>query len=80
MEYDPVQEKVLGEDDLVGEGWVDTHHFSPDGSVAAATDKVSEMRIEGPSAAAEDSDDDGPALDMDDFVESGMIDEDPVSS
>lgn len=84
MEYDPEQEKVLGEDEgMEGEGWVDTHHFaSGDGSVSAVGEGVKEMALgascsESANAAEEDDDDDGPAVDMDEFVDSGMIDSDP---
>uniref|UniRef100_A0A914W9C5 Ubiquitin-like-conjugating enzyme ATG3 n=1 Tax=Plectus sambesii TaxID=2011161 RepID=A0A914W9C5_9BILA len=82
LEYDSTQEKILGQEDLDGfegdgEGWVDTHHFAPEGVIQ----KVSEMRLDAPEAAApassadDDDDEDAPAMDMEDFVDDGRLEE-----
>lgn len=88
MEYCDDQEKVIEADDPDG-GWVDTHHF--DTSASGLDDKVSEMTLEskvdvsnsvgggkgdGDAAAADDDDeDDEEAADMEEFEESGLLDE-----
>jgi len=76
MEYNGDQELVLDDGDPEG-GWVDTHHFSDQDAVS---EKVSEMSLEEnavtetlPSDAAESDED---TVDMEDFVDSGMLEED----
>nr|ACO15619.1 Autophagy-related protein 3 [Caligus clemensi] len=77
MDYSSEQELILPGDDNE-EGWVDTHHFAQ-----ASSDLISEMKIEEPTpppgeqvpvADEEEENDDAP-LDMEDFVESGLLDE-----
>ncbi len=63
------------------DGWVDTHHFADKDEVA---DKVQDMSLEAKEEAAaggggRDSDSDQEAVDMEDFVESGMIEEDAAT-
>lgn len=82
-------------------GWVETHHFNPDGAGGSGLeDKVCEMTLEGAKVdddvaadmddprnledgdgnGGDDDDDEGAAIDMDEFEESGMLDQvDPVS-
>jgi len=67
----------------VDSGWVDTHHYALDG----VSDKVKEMTLESKvetksaggnleaSGGAED-DEDGPAVDMEEFSEKGAIEDD----
>ncbi|WKY05631.1 hypothetical protein Q1695_006102 [Nippostrongylus brasiliensis] len=77
MEYDPSQEKILSSQEVGAEegfagdedsGWVDTHHFAHDTSEP--------MRSESKQAEPDgDDDDDEPAMDLDDFVESGGLED-----
>lgn len=73
MEYKADLEKVLDSEDPEG-GWVDTHHFqeSEGGSLEEA---VKEMVLEEPAAEEEVSDGEE-AIDMDEFIESGMLEDD----
>jgi ubiquitin-like-conjugating enzyme ATG3 len=86
MEYDADQEKIIDEADEDG-GWVDTHHYD-----TTMEQKVVEMSLDNVSkgadakgagasgdkpTSADDDDDDGPALDMDAYVESGLLDQEP---
>ncbi len=75
MEYSSEQEKVIDESEE-GEGWVDTHHYAEKSSVE---EKVSEMRLDddesAPAAAGGDDDSDEEAVDMEAFVESGMLED-----
>ena len=74
MEYKADLEKVLDSEDPEG-GWVDTHHFQePDAGVSLAGD-VKEMVLEDATEAGNVSDGEE-AVDMEDFVESGMLEED----
>jgi len=73
MEYKGELEKVLDSEDPEG-GWVDTHHFQESDSTVLA-DSVKEMVLEEPQDAKTDSDAEE-AVDMEDFVESGMLEED----
>lgn len=72
MEYSSEQEKLL--DDGEGDdGWVDTHHYAE-----KSDEKVSEMTLEEKvdektSSREEDSDEE--AVDMEEFVESGMLED-----
>lgn len=85
MEYTDHHEELLEPDDEDG-GWIDTHHYS-DSTVAAIADQVQEMTVE-PKVTApkpvvehndnvdeddDDDDDDEEALDMDAFMQSGML-------
>ena len=70
MEYSSEQEKVV--DDVEDEGWVDTHHFAEKSSVE---EKVSEMKLDDDEERVTDADSDGEAVDMEDFVESGMLED-----
>ena len=80
MEYKADLEKVLDSEDPEG-GWVDTHHFQEEAdpaSTLAAT--VKEMVLEEPAAeAGADVSDSEEAVDMEDFVESGMLEDDPAT-
>lgn len=78
MEYKANQELVLDTEDPEG-GWVDTHHFAEDGGeITKVTEGVKEMVMEEreatEDAAGEESDEE--AIDMEDFVESGKLEED----
>ena len=70
MEYAPEQEKVI--DDAEDEGWVDTHHFAEKSTVE---DKVSEMKLDDEENDAPKDDSDEEAVDMEAFVESGMLED-----
>ena len=72
MEYKADLEKVLDSEDPEG-GWVDTHHFQ-ESEVGTMADGVKEMVLEDP-VEAEVSDGEE-AVDMDEFIESGMLEED----
>ncbi len=87
MEYASEQEKVL--DDEEAGGWVDTHHYAEknvedkasemcmddDGGATAA--KTASTSATAPAASATDQgeSDDEEAVDMEDFVESGMLED-----
>jgi len=71
MEYSSEQEKLI--DDGEGmDGWVDTHHYAE-----KSEEKVSEMtleeKVEDKTSKEEDSDEE--AVDMEEFVESGMLED-----
>lgn len=77
MEYASEQEKVLEDEDGGGDGtgWVDTHHFA---DREAVVEKVSEMSMEDAHAKEppkEQDEDEEEAVDMEDFVESGMLED-----
>jgi len=80
MEYDTDQEKVIEENDEDG-GWVDTHHFDNSSDQKGMEMNMENMQtaIESNSTAggagADDDDDDQPPADMDEYEESGMLDE-----
>nr|CAG4644175.1 EOG090X0AKX [Lepidurus arcticus] len=82
MEYSDDNEKVLYADDGEG-GWVDTHHYS-EASAENLAQKMTDVNIreEEPAAlmldnvlASDDDEEDGEAADMDDFEQSGMLEE-----
>ena len=75
MEYKADLEKVLDDEDPEG-GWVDTHHFQEPDTAAALSATVKEMVLDEPAAATEEVSDGEEAVDMEDFIESGMIEED----
>ncbi|XP_034231542.1 ubiquitin-like-conjugating enzyme ATG3 isoform X1 [Thrips palmi] len=82
MEYCDDHEKIIEGDDSDG-GWVDTHHY------AGLDEKVSEMTLDVKAEASssstanagiterdnDDDDDEGEAADMEEFEESGLLDE-----
>ena len=71
MEYSSEQEKVIDETEDV-EGWVDTHHFAD----KSAEEKVSEMKLDEAEAKVEEEDDsEEEAVDMEEFIESGMLED-----
>ncbi|XP_069678207.1 ubiquitin-like-conjugating enzyme ATG3 [Periplaneta americana] len=82
MEYCDDQEKIIEADDPDG-GWVDTHHF--DAGASGLDDKVSEMTLESKAEVSnnvakdededDDDEDDEEAADMEEFEESGLLDE-----
>jgi len=72
MEYKADLEKVLDSEDPEG-GWVDTHHFQEKDSSDALASTVKEMVLEDPVQDVSDGEE---AVDMEDFIESGMIEED----
>jgi len=79
MEYKSNQELVLDSEDPDG-GWVDTHHFAEPGEVGALQEAVKDMVLEEEAAPVDDADDsDEEAIDMEDFVESGMLEEDTAT-
>ncbi|KHJ92567.1 autophagocytosis associated protein [Oesophagostomum dentatum] len=82
MEYDPSQEKILSSNEIGAEegfagdedsGWVDTHHFGHEANEMRSM----ELGTVGPENLDEDDDDDDdePAMDLDDFVESGGLED-----
>ncbi|GBP70039.1 Ubiquitin-like-conjugating enzyme ATG3, partial [Eumeta japonica] len=86
IEYCEDKEKII-EDDQDGDGgWVDTHHYDAAG-VQNIEEKVCDMTLEAADgnesddekSGADDDDEDGEAEDMEQFQESGLLDEvDPV--
>ena len=77
MEYRGELEKVLDSEDPEG-GWVDTHHFQEtDPSALALT--VKEMVLEEPTVTEQSDSDAEEAIDMEEFVESGMLEEDSAT-
>ncbi|KAJ9590985.1 hypothetical protein L9F63_015991 [Diploptera punctata] len=82
MEYCDDQEKIIEADDPDG-GWVDTHHF--DTGASGLDEKVSEMTLETKPDATnnigdgededDDDEDDQEAADMEEYEESGLLDE-----
>ena len=76
MEHRGDLEKILDSEDPDG-GWVDTHHFQEASDPNALANTVTEMVLEEPSGTDAQSDSDADeAVDMEDFVESGMLEED----
>lgn len=90
MEY--VGEETLVEENDQDGGWVETHHFNPDGaSGSGLEDKICEMTLDGAKMDEDEAadmddpknlegdddedDEDGAALDMDEFEESGLLDQ-----
>lgn len=86
MEYSEDLEKIIESDDA-DNGWVDTHHY--DKEIAATEDKISEMTLEKAESMEEaalkceeqdsNCDDDEEAADMEEFEESGMLEDDQVA-
>jgi len=78
MEYRGELEKVLDSEDPEG-GWVDTHHFQETDPTALAN-TVKEMVLEEPAVDVPDDESEAEeAIDMEDFVESGMLEEDTAT-
>nr|CAG4652043.1 EOG090X0AKX [Triops cancriformis] len=79
MEYTDDNEKVIDADDGEG-GWVDTHHYS-ETSTDHLAQKMSDLEFsatvmdDNALNGDEDGDDEGEAADMDDFEQSGMLEE-----
>ncbi|KAF5295438.1 hypothetical protein FQA39_LY13099 [Lamprigera yunnana] len=90
MEYSKDLEYIIESDDA-DNGWVDTHHY--DSSSIGLEDKITEMSLDNVKAESmedallNDDDDDGvengdedeEAVDMEQFEESGMLDNDEVN-
>lgn len=82
IEYCEDNEKVIEDEQDEEGGWVDTHHYESPGS-PNIEEKVCEMTLEAADADSEgededhddDADDDGEAEDMEQFQESGLLDE-----
>lgn len=88
IEYCEDKEKIIEDEHDAEGGWVDTHHYDNTGS-PTIEEKVCEMTLEaadtgdsdGEGAAGEgqdddeDEDDEGEAEDMEQFQESGLLDE-----
>lgn len=82
MEYSEEHEEIIEATDEDG-GWVDTHHYAADGAVSTVAEQVQEMSLDSkPKNVSnnaqcedddEDEDDDEEALDMDSFMQSGML-------
>lgn len=85
MEYSEDLQRIIESDDA-DNGWVDTHHY--DSATAGLEDKVSEMTLDSSRAACmedamerkatidePDGEDDEEACDMEEFEESGMLDD-----
>ncbi|KAL1490612.1 hypothetical protein ABEB36_013274 [Hypothenemus hampei] len=89
MEYSEELERIIESDDA-DNGWVDTHHY--DKEVSAVEDKISEMTLEKTESMEEaalkndtkpdnsdEEDENEEAADMEEFEESGMLDDDQVT-
>jgi len=77
MEYKGELEKVLDSEDPEG-GWVDTHHFQETDTTALAN-TVKEMVLEEEVGETKSDSEAEEAVDMEDFVESGMLEEDTAA-
>eukprot|EP00092_Neocalanus_flemingeri_P022243 GFUD01024122.1.p1 GENE.GFUD01024122.1~~GFUD01024122.1.p1 ORF type:complete len:300 (-),score=100.00 GFUD01024122.1:1348-2247(-) len=77
MEYRGELEKVLDSEDPEG-GWVDTHHFQESDPTALAN-TVKDMVLEEAVGESQSDSDAEEAIDMEDFVESGMLEEDTAA-
>ncbi|KAJ8968582.1 hypothetical protein NQ314_002248 [Rhamnusium bicolor] len=88
MEYSQEMEKIIESDDA-DNGWIDTHHYDKD---ICLEDKVSEMTLDNAKSESmeeaalkdndgddEDEDDDEEAADMEEFEESGMLEDEQVA-
>jgi len=81
MEFVGQETLVEGDEDGLGE-WVETHHYD-DPSMATVEEKAAEMtldssklaEIDSPLRPLDDEDDEEEAIDMEEFVESGLLDE-----
>ncbi|KAK6747326.1 hypothetical protein RB195_000496 [Necator americanus] len=82
MEYDASQEKILSSEEIGAEdgfagdedsGWVDTHHFGHEGSEQARN--VELCATVNDNSNGDGDDEDEPAMDLDDFVESGGLED-----
>ncbi|XP_054707318.1 ubiquitin-like-conjugating enzyme ATG3 [Uloborus diversus] len=87
MEYTEHHEELIETDDDDG-GWIDTHHYS-DGAIASIADQVQEMTMEPKETVSrpigrptdnlqnddeeDDDDEEEEALDMNAFMQSGML-------
>lgn len=88
MEYSREMEKLIESDDA-DNGWIDTHHY--DKEMSSVENKVSEMTLENTKAESmeeaalkdndddEEDEDDEEAADMEEFEESGMLEDDQVA-
>lgn len=87
MEYSQELEKIIESDDA-DNGWIDTHHFDKDISLE---DKVLEMTLDNSKGESmeeaalknddkerDEEDDDEEAADMEEFEESGMLEDEQV--
>ncbi|KJH43660.1 autophagocytosis associated protein [Dictyocaulus viviparus] len=81
MEYDPSQEKILSAEEIGAEegfagdedsGWVDTHYFAQDVNEHI---KSVELDVNEPEQTICDDDVNEAAMDLDDFVESGGLED-----
>ncbi|GAB0090147.1 ubiquitin-like-conjugating enzyme ATG3 [Sergentomyia squamirostris] len=89
IEY--VGEETMVEEDAQEGGWVETHHYD-EGATSGLDDKVSEMTLESSKVEAmedadeqntqnDEEDDDEEAADMEEFEESGMLEQvDPATA
>lgn len=81
---------MLVESEDADNGWVDTHHYDKD--MTSSDDKVLEMTLDNAKAESmeeaalqnndddDDDEDDEEAADMEDFEESGMLEDDRVKN
>lgn len=88
MEYNKDLEHIIESDDA-DNGWVDTHHYDKESS--SLEDKISEMTLEKGESMEEaamrsetkecdeEDDDDEEAADMEEFEESGMLEDDQIA-
>lgn len=84
MEYSDEQERIIESDDA-DNGWVDTHHY--DMTASGIDDKVQEMTLDSKvvdsagdkETEEDDEEDDDEAADMEEFEESGMLDNDQAT-
>uniref|UniRef100_A0A6I8PMX6 Ubiquitin-like-conjugating enzyme ATG3 n=1 Tax=Xenopus tropicalis TaxID=8364 RepID=A0A6I8PMX6_XENTR len=83
MEYSDEQEAIIEEDDGDG-GWVDTFHHSLTGVTEAVKEITLETQDCGKTTSNiavddDDDDDEGEAADMEDYEESGLLDNDDAT-
>lgn len=84
MEYSEEFQRIIESDDA-DNGWVDTHHYDP--SNTGLEDKITEMTLDNAKAESmedavlndlkndDEEEDDEEAADMEEFEESGMLDD-----
>ncbi|KAM5180166.1 ubiquitin-like-conjugating enzyme ATG3 [Mantella aurantiaca] len=84
MEYSDEQEAIIEEDDGDG-GWVDTFHHAGVGNLTEAVKEItlesqdSGKAVGSPACNDDDDDDEGEAADMEEYEESGLLENDDAT-